>query len=402
MWCRVFLFALAVVVATGGRVHSFMHSMNDEVNERHRCNYILGKRVRPCRSGPTSGDANQPPSPPTNDGYGFLILLTVPVAWASYEPVVRYVYTLDFPIPGLVFSFSYYLIATLALVPAALKFTEGSTLGQKTRWPAKEGIELGTYLFIGNVLQLLGLQTVASDRAAFLLQVKSIFVPLLEAFVAQSLASVSSNTWFSCPLALLGVSLMGFDDNHKESSLALEFGAGDIYILAAAAIYSLHIIRLGEHAKKVSALKLASTKATTECSWSFLIIAALTSYAHKNANTEGGNDTVIFANEQGTAMNSFFSTLWDGSASLENHNLFLIICATMWTGLVTIAYTIYAQAVGQKTVSATTANLIYMVQPICTACFSWALLGERLDSQGYFGAALIMVAVLLAAEPEEV
>ena len=76
-----------------------------------------------------------------------------------------------------------------------------------------------------------------------------------------------------------------------------------------------------------------------------------------------------------------------------------ILAAILWTGLVTVAYTIYAQSYGQRRVKPATANLIYTFQPVCTALFAWTLLGETLGPAGYIGGGLIGSAVLLEVIP---
>jgi len=105
---------------------------------------------------------------------GVLVLLSVPVAWGTFEPAVRFVYAIDPPIPAFLFSFAYYLVAATSLILASaiagMKDKEPMDTSD-SGWPMKGGIELGSYLFVGNALQVLGLQTVNSDRAAFLLQV---------------------------------------------------------------------------------------------------------------------------------------------------------------------------------------------------------------------------------------
>lgn len=365
------------------------------------------------------------------DRNGFLILLTVPVAWATYEPAVRYVYALDPPFPSFLFSCSYFLVAALTLlflttcstITGAITTKDNArpdSLSQK--WPTKQGVELGSYLFFGNVCQLLGLQTVPADRAAFLLQVKAILVPLLGAAFARKLGSVSLEKWIACSLAFIGVCLMELDstvlrhiDGTKlDTTTAIDFGRGDALVVTAAAIYSLHILRLEKHAKEgVSALKLAAVKATTECTWACLVVAAVTTYANSicsgqsitNSSTNSLatvaplQDLLTLAKEQGSAITAFLTFWRDEIGSTTNNwsqGILPAFAAILWTGLVTIAYTIFAQTVGQKTVSAVTANLIYMIQPICTAVFAWILLGERLGPQGYLGAALLTASVLLA------
>jgi drug/metabolite transporter (DMT)-like permease len=75
--------------------------------------------------------------------------------------------------------------------------------------------------------------------------------------------------------------------------------------------------------------------------------------------------------------------------------------ATAWIGLVTVAYTIYAQSFGQRYIPAATANLIYTTQPLYTAFFAWVLLGETLGQLGYAGGVIILLAVLLVSTETE-
>ena len=122
---------------------------------------------------------------------GILVLLTVPLAWGTFEPVVRYIYAIEPPIPGLVFAPCYYLVAASALSllswasssstwDDAQKNPEGSlemppkTGASNVSLPILGGMELGFYLFLGNALQVLGLNTLNSDRVAFLIQLTTV------------------------------------------------------------------------------------------------------------------------------------------------------------------------------------------------------------------------------------
>jgi hypothetical protein len=148
---------------------------------------------------------------------GLLVLATVPFAWGTFEPAVRFVYSNDslLPIPGFVFSTCYYLVAAVTLLSAA-GLTQGggnkpnsdkpslSIEATSSPWPLLGGLELGCYLFVGNALQLLGLKTIEADRAAFLLQLSTLFVPLLQ-------RNVSTRTWGACVVALMGVAVMGLE-----------------------------------------------------------------------------------------------------------------------------------------------------------------------------------------------
>lgn len=132
-----------------------------------------------------------------NRNQGILVLMTVPLAWGTFEPVVRYVYAIEPPIPGLLFSPCYYLVAATALSllswitssneqEEALDFTANAgtrpspTEATSPALPILGGLELGFYLFLGNALQVLGLKTLNSDRVAFLIQLTT--VSLIDAF----------------------------------------------------------------------------------------------------------------------------------------------------------------------------------------------------------------------------
>ena len=125
---------------------------------------------------------------------GILVLCSVPLAWGTFEPAVRYVYTIKPAVPGFVFSVGYYMVAAVALFSLASLSMARQELDQSKKYsnatadtssslPVLGGIELGTYLFLGNGLQVLGLKTVPSDRAAFLLQLTTVSVFLLDALL---------------------------------------------------------------------------------------------------------------------------------------------------------------------------------------------------------------------------
>jgi drug/metabolite transporter (DMT)-like permease len=79
-----------------------------------------------------------------------------------------------------------------------------------------------------------------------------------------------------------------------------------------------------------------------------------------------------------------------------------VVLATLWTGLVTVAYTIYAQSYGQSRIPATTVNLIYTIQPFFTAFIAWKVLNETtLGVYGYVGGSLIGAAVLVVLLVED-
>jgi hypothetical protein len=81
---------------------------------------------------------------------GVLVLFTVPVAWGSFEPATRFVYSTDPELPSLLFSVAYYFVAAITLLSLTLlPQTWHDTDDDKTTpWPVWGGLELGFYLLL--------------------------------------------------------------------------------------------------------------------------------------------------------------------------------------------------------------------------------------------------------------
>jgi drug/metabolite transporter (DMT)-like permease len=347
---------------------------------------------------------------------GILVLLTVPIAWGTYVPVVRYLYEIQPPVPGFVFSACYYTVAAVTTGLLAARQDNESLRGDNplsseasptnflSSLPINGGIELGSYLFIANCLQIIGLRTVASDRAGFLVQLTTVFVPFVEALFAGNLLTVPVRTWSACVLAFVGLVVMGLDGqsellSNSASSLfaaVSSFTEGDLLIVAAAIFYTLHVVRLGRFAKATTPMKLAATKASWEAFLSTTLVVVLMGMGSISVNGDG---LLGFAVDSGKEITSFFSTFAEGVATgdVPKSALLSALGATLWTGWITCAYTIYAQSYGQSRVSPTNANLIYTFQPIFTALFAFLLLGETMGPVGFLGGFLIGLAVYLVA-----
>ena len=156
---------------------------------------------------------------------------------------------------------------------------------------------------------------------------------------------------------------------------------GDLLILASSILYSLHVLRLGDISKSCSPLSLASSKASYELLYGVVLISAsllLSPYLPLPPDL--------------ASFPSFFTESLPLITSSPT-SLTPVLLATLWTGLVTCAYTIFAQSYGQRTVPPAQANLIYTTQPIWSATFAFAALGEKLEGVGWLGAAVIAAAL---------
>jgi len=375
---------------------------------------------------------------------GTLVLLTVPLSWGTYVPVVRYLYAIQPPVPGFVFSACYYTLAALTTSLLARRVLQPPTPAisiasspdgaeeeeeqqQQQQQPgtssfltlSRGGIELGSYLFVANCLQVIGLQTVESDRAGFLVQLTTVMVPVCEGLFAGNILLIPARTWGACVLAFLGLCIMGLDGKQTDvmnawsssnpwETLAVassSLSRGDCLILGAAILYTLHVVRLGTYARQTTPIKLAASKATTESILSFALVFVLVGLSvvqdsyHMLSDTAGNDGLLGFSIDTGREITSFYSSFTSGVAdgSISTSVLLPAFGSILWTGWVTCAYTIWAQSFGQSKVSPTSANLIYTFQPIFTALFAYVLLGEKMGSVGFLGGALIASAVYVVA-----
>jgi drug/metabolite transporter (DMT)-like permease len=251
-----------------------------------------------------------------------------------------------------------------------------------------------------------------------LLQLTTLFVPVLDAVFQRSFQAVTARTWIACVVALAGVGAMGLDDGGGSSDsvstsselspqrfldVFSHLSSGDAFIVAAALAYTFHCLRLEGYAKKTSAVKLAASKACVETFLSALTVAGLVFYSQNTAadsSGQGSEGLEAFLKTSGQDITSFVGS-FDDYLKMPSSVWIPAVGAVLWTGWVTVAYTIYAQSYGQRRVNPVTANLIYTFQPVCTAIIAWTLLGESLGPAGYVGGALIGSAALIVVAPEE-
>eukprot|EP00543_Licmophora_paradoxa_P004242 CAMPEP_0202456414 /NCGR_PEP_ID=MMETSP1360-20130828/13670_1 /ASSEMBLY_ACC=CAM_ASM_000848 /TAXON_ID=515479 /ORGANISM="Licmophora paradoxa, Strain CCMP2313" /LENGTH=373 /DNA_ID=CAMNT_0049076203 /DNA_START=225 /DNA_END=1346 /DNA_ORIENTATION=+ len=325
---------------------------------------------------------------------GILVLLTVPLAWGTYTPAVKYLYELQPAVPGFVFSAAYYVVASIVLISLVV-WNEDDFAKDL---PIRGGLELGLYLFIGNAFQVIGLKTIPSDRAGFIVQLTTVMVPLMQALIYK--VAIPLKVAAACLMAFAGVIVMGLDGKEFGTDSFGAIETGDLLIVCAAFFYTLHVVRLSRYVQDSTPLKLAATKAMAEA---FLSISLVSIFL----GASGVGDSisaapVVAARDAGVEISTFFSDLQSGlsSGTVTLATMTPAIGAVLWTGLVTCAYTIYAQSFGQSRVSATEANLIYTAQPLFTSLFAFFLLGETLGSAGIGGAILIGSALFVVSSDE--
>ena len=359
-----------------------------------------------------------------------IVLASVPLAWGTYSPVVKSLYTTaEVPPPGIIFNSISYAVSACTLASLAFLTKNGRKKlnisdeeaeieeNEKQRMTLIGGIQLGTLLFFGSNIQVLGIQSTSASKAGVLVQLTTVIVPILESILGRK--ALGTNLWISSVMALLGVVCVSIDnpteifemlsewvnnvvtmithvsgsggsvdtsivdqvtsfmiDTTTSGQSSAFFGRGELLICLSAVFYSMHVILLGQYASQVDSIQLARTKAVTELTLSVFVMGF-----------------ALLGNSGNNEIMNYTEALFNNSASIATP-LLLLTC--FWNGAVTTAYTMWAQTFGQQAMSPTRANLVYSSQPVWSAIFSVLLLHETLDSQDALGCLVLLAAVLIS------
>ena len=167
-------------------------------------------------------------------------LVSVPILWGTYTPVAK-ILLLETNAPATLSSFATHGVGAISLLSLlALQRARGKAAAKTCSRgrTLRASLELGTYLWLGQLLQLLGLASTSATINALLVQASVIFVPLLE----RSNGPRSLARWAPSLLALSGVAMVS-----NPSALIIDGStnaAGVVLSLLAAVCYSVHTHRL--------------------------------------------------------------------------------------------------------------------------------------------------------------
>ncbi|VEU40837.1 unnamed protein product [Pseudo-nitzschia multistriata] len=296
-----------------------------------------------------------------------LLLNLVAVIWGSQHAIIKTVVEDSDPAA---FTFLRFGLASLIASPylpgvkeifqkttsptesnITTRVEEEEDLWKPWRW----GIEMGLWMFLGFSLQAIGLQSTTAQRSGFLLYLNVKFVPFF-AYILLG-RQISKWTWLSAFAAFSGTALLALDGE------SLGLNVGDIWSIMAAAASAMFILRLEKASSEVT--KASELNATS------LVVVAMLSGAWLLLGGNGGPQ--IASEVTRTAL---------------EHPLELV-----YLGAVSTALANFIQAKAQKDVPAERASIIYSLDPVYGAFFSWIILGESLGGpQAYIGASIIFIA----------
>jgi drug/metabolite transporter (DMT)-like permease len=264
-----------------------------------------------------------------------LLLVGTTLVWGTTFPLLKDAVTTLSPAILVCSRFS---IGALVLLPFCRHFN-GRLL--------RDGAILGAVIYLSFVTQVIGLQTTSSNRSAFITSLNVIMVPLLGFLLGRSL---SRRVWISAGLALAGIGILSWEGG--------ALGVGDLWIFGCALSYAVYILLMEAIAPHHPPLALTIYQLITT---------------------------------------SLLGLIWAAPELLEQAQAIQQNwVAIAYLGIMATAMTTWTQAIAQRHINATETAIVYALEPVFAAIFSFWWLGESLGTRGLLGGAMVLVAMVLS------
>jgi len=234
------------------------------------------------------------------------------------------------------------LLALVLALPSARRALSGALVGPS--------LVLGALLTLALTVESYGLARTTATNTAFVNGLYVVITPLLALVLYRTLPA--RRLLVALAVSLAGVALLSLH--------GLRFANGDLIVLASTFVWSGHILAIERYVGTFEPLALSLGQT---------LVGAMLQLA---LALPGG--------------------LQLGGAPHVAFELF-------WNGVLGSAVAFTTQMIGQRHVAATRAALILASEIAVAAVVSALWIGERLGPRGYLGAALVVVAVVLAQLP---
>ena len=279
------------------------------------------------------------------------LLMAAAIIWGSAFVAQRVGMTYVGP---LTFNGVRFALGAMVLLPIAGRGEEKPWVGpglagSATAWPALWGGALaGLVLFIAATLQQVGLVYTTAGKAGFITGLYVIIVPLLGLFLGHR---PGWGGWVGACLATGGLYLLSVTE-------AMTFAPGDLWELAGALFWAVHVLLLSWLSPRMNGLKLACAQYGM-CALLSLIGAGVT-------------EEITLDGLRGASM----AILYGGFLSVG------------------VAYTL--QVIAQKDAPPIHASIILSLEAVFAALAGWLVLDEVLSARGLTGCILMFSGMLTA------
>ncbi|MHB1394295.1 MAG: DMT family transporter [Clostridia bacterium] len=235
----------------------------------------------------------------------------------------------------------------IAFIVAALVFYKHILKSDKTT--IKYALILAVILLGVFITMTFGLQYTTASNAGFLISLTVVFIPILSSvFLKQR---IEKKVLIGVCIAPIGIALLTLNSQ-------LSVSGGDILCILCALLFAIHVVATGVFTQKVDSIALGVLQLGFVGLFS-LLVSMFT-------------ETVKLPNT---------TVSWVSILSLS------ILCTA-------VGYIV--QTTAQQYTSATHTGLILSLEPVFSAIFAFAVLGEILAPKGYAGAAILLFSVLIA------
>src|SRR5215218_9385888 len=241
-----------------------------------------------------------------------------------------------------------FLAVRFAIAVAVLAVPAARRVRSLGRDGAVAGLVLGSLLAAGYALQTAGLERTTVSAAGFVTGMYVVLTPVFGYVLFHIRAP--REVWLGVALAVLGLAML--------SGVSSGSTAGDLLVLAGAALYALQIALMERFAPRYDTLAFT----TAEMAAAFVGFAAVAVAAGQVEVPHG-------------------ATVW---------------AALLVTGIFASALAFLVQAWAQRRTSATRTALMFALEPVFAGIFGYALAGDRLGPLGWTGCAVIMTGIAIA------
>ena len=267
------------------------------------------------------------------------ILFFVAVIWGGTFPIIKTSLQYISPNGFLTLRFTLGFLTLLPFFYRRLRYNRKALVA---------GFILSLFLFLGYMLQTLGLEYTTSSHSGFITGLYVVFTPLFAYFMLRE--KISLRGIIAVLLAVLGLFLL--------SNISGGINYGDFLTFLCAIAYAIQVVLVTKYSRIY-------------------------------------DPSVLTVFELGFV--SLFSTGGWISEGFEIHASPFLIFGVIYTGVLATAVAILAQTHAQKIISPNHAAVVYTMEPVFAGIFSYIFLGEILGLRGIIGAFLIFIGMLLVS-----
>ncbi|MCS6955381.1 MAG: DMT family transporter [Candidatus Calescibacterium sp.] len=283
-----------------------------------------------------------------------LILFLITFIWAGTFVIIKP--TLNFISP-LLFVTIRFLIAALVLT-----LIYRAKLLQIPKATFKMGTILGIFLFVGFVVQTIGLKYTTATKSALITGTFVVFTPILQVFVERK--PIKTGSILGVILVFVGLIFLSSSQSNLIElfvSIGSDFNIGDFLTLICAIFFAGYIVYLD-------------------------IISDKTDFNH-----------VVWIQIVVTLIGSFILMISFDFLEVEKIKIQLndqVIFTILYTSILATIVTTFLQTKYQKYTTPTRAAIIFTSEPLLASILAYLILNETIGIFGLIGGALIILGVL--------